>query len=138
MAIEQSNTDRAKGVLSTLEPLIRELHSDEILTPAAEDYKSHSLTFSVEKELHPPVVFVPSSTQSLAKIVGFLYNSDLDFHVRGQGFKSASSSDVLISLLKFKSFEYDSVKKLVAVGVGATWAEVAHKMRDADPQFVGA
>ncbi|KAJ5484200.1 FAD binding domain-containing protein [Penicillium diatomitis] len=136
MAIEQNQTDRAKKVLVALEPLIRELGSDEVLATTADDYKLHSMTFSVERELHPAVVFVPTSTQSLAKMVNFLYASELDFHVRGQGFKSASSSDVLISLLKFKSFEYDPVNKLAVVGVGATWAEVAHKMREADPHFV--
>ncbi|KAE8372282.1 hypothetical protein BDV26DRAFT_286079 [Aspergillus bertholletiae] len=62
-------------------------------------------------QLDPADVFTPTSS--------------LDFNVRGQCFRSPSFRDVLVRLLKFKSFEYDSDKKLATVGVGATWVEVA-------------
>ncbi|KAE8419580.1 hypothetical protein BDV36DRAFT_282212 [Aspergillus pseudocaelatus] len=115
MTVEHDLIDRTKDALILLEPLIKQLDSDDIITPAAEDYARYSTTFSAERDLSPAVVFAPSSTQSLAKIVGFLYNSGLDFN--------------------FKAFEYDPVKKLASIGVGATWGEVAESMRDADAQF---
>lgn len=137
MATEKPQLSKANNLLTILKPLISQLDRADIYFPADEDYALHSATFSAREDLHPAVVFAPSSTGSLAKIVKFLYKSDLDFNIRGQGFRSPSSRDVLLSLLKFKDFEYDQQKKLATVGVGATWVEVAEKMLDADPQFSG-
>ncbi|KAE8417490.1 hypothetical protein BDV36DRAFT_296068 [Aspergillus pseudocaelatus] len=99
-----------------LDPPIKEPDPDDIWTPAGEDYARHSTTLSVERDLHPAVVFAPSLTQSLAKIMGFLYNSSLDFNVRGHGFKPPLFSTVLINILMFKAFEHDPVKNLASVG----------------------
>ncbi|KAE8363464.1 hypothetical protein BDV27DRAFT_158785 [Aspergillus caelatus] len=104
-----------------LDPPIKEPDPDDIWTPAGEDYARHSATLSVERDLHPAVVFAPSLTQSLAKIMGFLYNSSLDFNVRGHGFRSPLFSTVLINILKFKAFQHDPVKNLASVG---HWSDV--------------
>lgn len=130
-----TSAGRVKEVLATLEPLLEQLQSYEVLMLADEDYRLHVSTFSAKKDLEPAVVFVPVGTESLSKIIGFLYKSDLDFHIRGQGFNSPSSRDVLVSLLGFKSFDYDSATKLATVGVGNTWVEVADHMQGADSRY---
>lgn len=65
----------------------------------------------------------------------FLYSSGLDFNVRGHGLKSPSAHDTLISMVNFKDFSYDDEKKLVTIGIGATWSELAIHMEKADPEY---
>ncbi|KAM5377878.1 hypothetical protein ACJZ2D_004782 [Fusarium nematophilum] len=124
-----------KDVLAELEPLTSQLDPGEVITESHQDYGLHVMPFSSKKDLRPSVVLIPSQTESLAKIIKFLYKSGLDFHIRGQGFNSPSARDVLISLLRFTSFEYNSDKKLATIGTGATWIKVAKDMQEADPGF---
>ncbi|KAI1029281.1 hypothetical protein LB504_010717 [Fusarium proliferatum] len=120
-------------ILTLLEPLTRELDSKALITQSHPDYGLHVIPFSTKKDLRPPVVTAPSETEALAKVIGFLYKSKLDFHIRGQGFGSPSAQDVMVSLLRFTSFEYDSTRKLATIGTGATWVKVAKNMQQVDP-----
>ncbi|KAI9146828.1 hypothetical protein HJFPF1_13396 [Paramyrothecium foliicola] len=129
------NNNRADEVIAELQPLISHLSPDELITASHNDYAHHTLPFSVKADLQPAVVLIPTRSESLAKIIHFLYRSDLDFEIRGHGYRSASARDVLISLMGFNSFIYDSVEKSATVGVGLTWLEVARKMRDTDPEM---
>ncbi|KAJ4221071.1 hypothetical protein FSOLCH5_014134 [Fusarium solani] len=122
-------------ILTELEPLTSQLDPKDVITQSHPDYGVHVTTFSTKKDLRPPVVFVPSETEALSKIIRFLYKSKLDFHIRGHGFGSPSAQDVMISLLRFTSFEYDTTRKLATIGTGVTWIEVAKNMREVDPEY---
>lgn len=124
-------------ILTELEPLTSQLDPKDIITQSHPDYGVHVTTFSTKKDIRPPVVFAPSETEALSKIIHFLYKSKLDFHIRGHGFGSPSARDTMISLLRFTSFEYDTTRKLATVGTGATWVEVAKNMREVDPEYSG-
>ncbi|CAN9439734.1 unnamed protein product [Alternaria alternata] len=144
MALKQSQSHalnardkRSAATLHYVQLLISQLDPSEVIEPFHPDYAIHKDTFSTKQELHPAVVFAPNCTESLAQIVSFVYSSKVNFHIRGQGFMSPSSQDVIISMLKFKSFEYDSVRKLATIGTGSTWVEVAESMKEADPQYSG-
>ncbi|CAN9393934.1 unnamed protein product [Alternaria alternata] len=142
MALKQSQSHalnardkRSAATLHYVQLLISQLDPSEVIELFHPDYAIHKDTFSTKQELHPAVVFAPNCTESLAQIVSFVYSSKVNFHIRGQGFMSPSSQDVIISMLKFKSFEYDSVRKLATIGTGSTWVEVAESMKEADPQY---
>lgn len=94
-------------------------------------------SYAAQKNLHPAVVYAPDNVEALSIIVRFLYKSDLDFNIRGRGFKSLSAHDVLISMIKFDRLEYDFSNKLATVGVGQTWAQVAKFMDETDPEYCG-
>ncbi|KAH9895437.1 hypothetical protein F4778DRAFT_272429 [Xylariomycetidae sp. FL2044] len=127
---------KVEETLATLEPLLNLLDPKAIITPSdSSAYKLHAEPYAIQKDLHPAVVLVPDSAASLSMIVGFLYMTNLDFNVRGGGFKSPSARDVIISMKKFDTFEYDSERKLATVGVGAIWAEVAENMARVDPEY---
>ncbi|TDZ16595.1 6-hydroxy-D-nicotine oxidase [Colletotrichum orbiculare MAFF 240422] len=128
-------SDSQSKTRATLEPLIRSLKSGSVLTPVDSAFALHSEPFAVQKQLHPPVVLVPSSVEEVSLIIRFLYKSDLDFAIRGHGFKSPSAKDVVVSMLSFKDIEYDHVKKIANVGASATWSEVVTYMEKADPEY---
>ena len=107
------------SALETLSPLLNTLSPSIVLTPEKDEYRKHSATFAAHKEKHPAVVLAPSTVDEVAKIVEFLYKTGLDFNVRGWGFKGATATDVLISMIRFDNFEYDVEKKVAQVGVGS-------------------
>ncbi|GJC79909.1 hypothetical protein ColLi_02747 [Colletotrichum liriopes] len=124
-------------VLATLQPLIRTLSPEAIITPSDPSYKLHSEPYAIQKQLNPPVVLIPNTVKELSAIVKFLYGSNLDFVIRGHGFKSPSAKHVVVSMLSFKDLGYDSVKKIATVGASATWYEVVSFMEQADPEYSG-
>lgn len=126
---------QTQDILDVLQSLIERTDPSEVLTQGNPEYTAHSAPWAAQNDLHPRVVFAPRSVASLARIVAFLYQTDLDFNVRGHGFKSPSAQDVLISMMNFNGFEYDKDQKLATVGVGATWAEVAKNMEKHDPEY---
>ncbi|KAJ4304769.1 hypothetical protein N0V90_000297 [Kalmusia sp. IMI 367209] len=126
---------KLEQTLAALKPLISTLSSDVVLTSTSPDYTLHSEPFAIQKQLYPSVVLVPATVSELSKIVAYLYKSDLDFAVRGRGFKSPSAEHVVISMIKFDDFEYDHTKKIVTVGVGNTWKDVVTKMEEVDPEY---
>ncbi|KAI8176168.1 6-hydroxy-D-nicotine oxidase [Colletotrichum sp. SAR 10_65] len=121
--------------LQALEPLIQLLSPGSVLTPKDEAYTHHSEPFAIQKQQNPAVVLVPGSVNELSEIVRFLYASDLDFVIRGHGFKSPSAKDVVISMMNFKDISYDPVKKIATVGATATWSEVVTYMDKFDPEY---
>ncbi|GKT59898.1 cysteine desulfurase [Colletotrichum tofieldiae] len=122
-------------VLATLQPLIRTLSPEAIITPSDPSYKLHSEPYAIQKQLNPPVVLVPNTVKELSAIVKYLYGSNLDFVIRGHGFKSPSAKHVVVSMLSFKDLGYDSAKKIATVGASATWYEVVSFMEQADPEY---
>ncbi|KAH9225692.1 hypothetical protein K456DRAFT_1851929 [Colletotrichum gloeosporioides 23] len=121
--------------LQALEPLIQLLSPGSVLTPRDEAYTHHSEPFAIQKQQNPAVVLVPGSVNELSEIVRFLYASNLDFAIRGHGFKSPSARDVVISMMNLKDISYDPVKKIATVGATATWSEVVTYMDKVDPEF---
>lgn len=130
---------KSHTVLAQIAPLLSSLGSNSrYLTPSDDEYTLHSEPFAIQKQEHPAVVLVPSSAADLAKILRFVYTAeDLDFAIRNHGFKSPSARDILISLLDFRSFEYDHAKKLATMGVANTWADVVRSMEVVDPGYCG-
>ncbi|RKK85544.1 hypothetical protein BFJ71_g14142 [Fusarium oxysporum] len=124
-----------EAVLTKLRPLTNQLSPNDLITRDHDDYSRHTATFSANANCQPAVVLIPSCADSLAEMMRFLYKSDLDFHIRGRGFKSPSARDVIVSLLGFTDFDYDAEKKLATVGVGMTWAEAAERMKELDPEY---
>ncbi|PSN59824.1 FAD-binding domain-containing protein [Corynespora cassiicola Philippines] len=123
------------SALETLSPLLKTLSPSIVLTPEKDEYRKHSATFSAHKEKHPAVVLAPSTVDEVATIVEFLYKTGLDFNVRGWGFKGATATDVLISMIRFDNFEYDVEKKVAQVGVGLRWIDVVERMVEVDPEY---
>ena len=129
--------ETVQDTLNLLEPLIQDLSPSCVLTSEDPSYRLHSEPYAIQKQSNPHVVLVPNSVEVLAKILRVLYDSDLDFVVRGHGFKSASAKHVIISMINFKDFTYDSTGKIATVGAGATWVEVVEKMDSVDPGYSG-
>ncbi|KAH7009157.1 hypothetical protein B0J12DRAFT_752280 [Macrophomina phaseolina] len=129
--VAQAKLDQTLFILS---PLIAVLPSSTVLTPTSPTYTLHSEPFAIQKQLHPPVVFVPATVSELSKILAFLYKTGLDFAVRGRGFKSPSAEHVIISMMGFNGFEYNA-EKLITVGVGCSWRDVVERMEEVDPEY---
>ncbi|KAH7064088.1 hypothetical protein BKA63DRAFT_525809 [Paraphoma chrysanthemicola] len=117
-----------------LHDLIKSLKPSEVLTRDSSDYAYHSLAFSAHRERFPSIVFAPESVESLSRIVRELYVSDVDFDIRGHGFKF-NSGCVVVSMVNFNGFEYDRQSKLATIGVGLTWSEVCHELAKVDPEY---
>lgn len=122
------------NLMEVLGDLIRSIKPSEFLTQNEPDYAYHSSTFSAHREQRPSLVFAPESTESLSRIISVLYKTDIDFDIRGHGFKSSSGA-VVVSMINFRDFVYDREKKLATIGVGLTWAEVCEKMTNEDPEY---
>ncbi|KAF6812124.1 cysteine desulfurase [Colletotrichum plurivorum] len=127
--------DADSSILATLGPLIQTLRAGCVVKPEDELYALHSEPFAIQKQQNPQVVLVPESTDELAAILRFLYASDLDFAIRGHGFKSPSAKHVVVSTMSFNDLEYDPVKKIATVGASATWSEVVAYMDKVDPEY---
>jgi hypothetical protein len=110
----------------------------EIINNASPDYAKETSTWDSARNYKPQLLLRPTSIESLAKIVGYLYKTDLDFAVRSKGFGNGSAKDVLISLTAFDDFEYDAENKEVLLGVGQDWASYYRKMEEAAPDMTGA
>lgn len=130
-----THRNEVEAVLTKLKPLTNQLSPNDLITRDHDDYSRHTATFSASANCQPAVVLIPSCADSLAEMMRFLYKSDLDFHIRGRGFKSPSARDVIVSLLGFTDFDYDAEKKLATIGVGMTWAEAAERMKELDPEY---
>ncbi|KAF6822877.1 cysteine desulfurase [Colletotrichum musicola] len=127
--------DADSSIFAILEPLIQTLRSGCVVKPGDELYALHSEPFAIQKQQNPQVVLVPESTDELAAIIRFLYASDLDFAIRGHGFKSPSAKHVVVSTMRFNDLEYDPVKKIATVGASATWSEVVAYMDKVDLEY---
>lgn len=122
--------------LKLLEPLIRDPSPSCVLTSEDPSYRLHSKPYAIQKQSNPHAVLVPDSVEVLAKILRFLYDSDIDLAIRGHGFKSASAKHVLVSMIDFKGFTYDSKEKIATVGAGATWAEVGYSGKQSQSYYM--
>ncbi|KAL4898881.1 hypothetical protein BDW74DRAFT_164353 [Aspergillus multicolor] len=123
--------------LATLRSL---LQTDEIITPGSPDYQPSSQTWAANKHANPSLVIRPTSTEALSKALAYLYTTDLDFAIYGQGFSSASAKDVLVNTSKFNDFRFDAQAEVVTIGAGQTWSDVYRKLAEAAPEYgiVGA
>ncbi|KAH7064370.1 hypothetical protein BKA63DRAFT_608628 [Paraphoma chrysanthemicola] len=117
---------------STLAPLLAQISPDEVVFRDSPSYSSLAAPFTASDDDHPAVVLTPRSTESLVRIVRFLYATDLDFNIRGQGLRKASARDVLISTTHFRDFAYNAETKEVTIGAGYNWIEVVEKLEKVD------
>ncbi|KAL4778088.1 hypothetical protein BJX76DRAFT_366740 [Aspergillus varians] len=116
------------------------MSAEEIITPESPDYQRCVKTWASQKQLHPRVVVRPTSAESLSRAIGYLYSTDLDFAIYGQGFMSPSAHDVVINMAAFNDFHFDKHSELVTVGAGQTWRDVCRKLEEVAPEYgvVGA
>ncbi|KAL4965550.1 FAD-binding oxidoreductase [Aspergillus stella-maris] len=123
--------------LTTLHSL---LQPDEIITPDSPAYQDHSQTWASNKHKFPSLVIRPTSTEALSKALAYLYTTDLDFAIYGQGFSSASARDVLVNTSAFNDFHFDKQSETVTIGAGQTWSDVYTKLAEVAPGYgiVGA
>ncbi|CAG8947181.1 unnamed protein product [Penicillium salamii] len=123
--------------LATIRSLLR---VDEIITPDSPDYLESSQTWAAHKYSKPSVVIRPTSTEALSRALAYLYNTDVDFAIYGQGFSSASAKDVLVNTSAFNDFHFNAQAEVVTVGAGQNWSEVYRKLAEAAPEYgvVGA
>lgn len=124
-----------KQTLAVLQPLLAQLSPACVIKPSDATFKQHSEPFAAQKQLNPSIVLAPDSTVALARVLRFLYQTDLDFVIRNHGFKSPSAEDIIVSLLNFTGFEYDHEKKLATIGVACTWAQAVRHMEKVDPDY---
>ena len=130
-----SSANSPPGYSPAISSLLAELDSDEIVLPQSAEYIASSLPWAAQKDLKPSVVIRPKSVTSLSKVISHLYETDLDFVVRGQGFNSASAKDVMISMGNFDDFEFDRDRRQATVGAGQKWGRVYEKMEEVAPDF---
>lgn len=121
-----------EGHLSALRSF---LHPGEIITPDSPAYLSKAQTWASQKQLNPRLIVRPASTETLSKLVAYLYTTDLDFTIYGHGFMSASAKDVLINMSAFDDFHFDKHSELATLGAGQTWEDVYKKLRNAAPDY---
>lgn len=107
----------------------------EITLPSWDLYVSETSTWAAQKNRKPHAVVRPSSTQSLAKVLAHLATTDLDIAIRGSGFGSASAGDVLVYMVAFNDFEFDSENEIVAIGAGLLWRDHYEKMEQVAPEY---
>lgn len=113
------------------------LDAEEIIEPSSPSYRSESLTWAAQKDLHPRLVVRPTTLKSLSDILAYLSTTPLDFAVRSQGFGSSSAKDVLISMTAFDAFQFDRENEVVTVGAGQTWEGYYKKMEAVAPDYAG-
>jgi FAD/FMN-containing dehydrogenase len=121
----------------TLSLLKSLLPSTSIITPSSPLYPELTSTWAVQKNLHPRLVLQPADVNTLSKIIAYLSSTSLDFAVRGSGYGSASSKDVLISMTGFDEFQWDPELQVVTLGAGLTWRQYYEKMEVATPEYQG-
>lgn len=117
---------------AVLRSLIR---PDEILTPDSPEFQCRAQTWASQKQLNPGLVIRPRSVESLSKTIAYLYSTDLDIGIYGQGFMSASAKDVLVNTSAFNDFHFDQHSELVTIGAGQTWSEVYQKLGEVAPEY---
>lgn len=127
-----SNTDA--NPLAGLQPL---LHADEIITSDSPEYQTSTLTWAAQKYSSPSLVIRPTSVDALSKALAYLYNTNLEFAIYGQGFSSASAKDVLVNTSAFDDFHFDAHSEVVIIGAGQTWANVYQQLREVAPRNGG-
>lgn len=113
------------------------LSPSELIDPSTDQYKSESQTWQAHRNLHPRVLARPESVESLAALIAFLAASDLDWAVRCQGIGDASAKDVLVSLMAFDEFAFDSQQESIVIGAGMTWGKVEKKLEEEAPGYQG-
>ncbi|OQE02730.1 hypothetical protein PENVUL_c039G07906 [Penicillium vulpinum] len=109
------------------------LSSSEIIYPNSPFYRPESSTWALQKDLKPKIIARPCTPSSLAALLSFLSNSNLDWAVRSTGVGSSSASDVLISLSAFDQFEYNAEDQTVIIGAGQSWGQVDRKIEESAP-----
>ena len=129
-----TSIDMAADPLSHIKSLVQ---AEEIIEPSSSSYRSESITWAAQKNLHPRLVVRPKTLESLSSILAYLSKTPLDFAVRSQGFGSSSAKDVLISMTAFDGFEFDRKNEVVTVGAGQTWEDYYKKMEGLAPDYSG-
>jgi FAD/FMN-containing dehydrogenase len=112
---------------------LREAVSGEVLVPGDPAYTDASTTYTGTGE--PVVAVRPRDEASVAAAIRYAVENSLVLSVKsgghsGSGF-GTNSGGVVIDLLPLSSVEVlDAGQRLVRIGAGATWGEVANALRE--------
>ncbi|KIW96534.1 uncharacterized protein Z519_01925, partial [Cladophialophora bantiana CBS 173.52] len=115
--------------------LLALLSPADIVTPESPEYEEQSRTWAVQANKHPRVVVTPKSVEALSRVVSYANTTDLNIGIRCTGIGNATSTDVLISLSAFKSFEFDPHEETVTFGSGHCWGEIDQKLEENAPGY---
>ena len=113
------------------------LSASDIIEPSSSSYRTESLPWAAQKDLHPRLVVRPTTLESLSITLTYLSQTTLDFAIRSQGFGSSSAKDVLISMTAFDGFEFDQENEVLTDGAGQTWEDYYKKMEKVAPDYAG-
>lgn len=107
-----------------------------VLEPSSADFKNHTTPWSLSYDRSPAIAVVPRTLEQLRRTVKYLYDSDLEFAIRGKGVGSASASDVVLSLRSFQDVLFDEASLTVQIGAGLDWGQVDTKLATLAPGHV--
>lgn len=113
------------------------LQPSEIITKDSADYQHSIKTWAYQKQQSPPIVVRPTSVESLSRVVAYLYPTDLDLAIYGQGFMSTSAKDALIITSGFDAFHFDKQSETITIGAGQAWGDVYNKLGTVAPEYGG-
>lgn len=115
------------------------LPADEIITAKSNATEYNRLTsfWDAQNNLSPPIVCAPKTIQSLSVALKYLYSTELDIGIRGNGYRSPPVKDVLVSLTHFDDFAFDADKETVTAGAGQQWTSVFEKIEEVAPEYTG-
>lgn len=109
---------------------------EETLLPNSPQFATHSTPWSASYDRNPSIILVPSTLETLQRVVGCLHDSDIDFAVRGRGCGNSSASDVVVSMRSFDSILFDQASETVLIGAGLSWGEVDERLATLVSNFI--
>ncbi|CEJ86181.1 hypothetical protein VHEMI04031 [[Torrubiella] hemipterigena] len=113
------------------------LSADEIITAKSNVAEYNRLTsfWDAQNNLSPPIVCAPKTIQSLSVALKYLYSTELDIGIRGNGYRSPPVKDVLVSLTHFDDFVFNADEETVTAGAGQQWTSVFEKIDEVAPEY---
>ena len=109
----------------------------EIIDQGSSAYYESSKVYSLGKYQNPTIVLKTGRIEALQKLVPYLYNEDLEFAVRSQGFGNSSAADVLLNMSTFCDVDFDPRNHTLIVGAGQSWDNVYEKLETGAPGYAG-
>ncbi|KAF6838945.1 cysteine desulfurase [Colletotrichum plurivorum] len=120
-----------------MDGLLSLVKDSELITASSNPEKFKELTtfWAAQINIGAKAVVLPSSLESLARVVRYLYDSSLDFAFRGHGHASLPAKDVIVSLENLSDFSYDADSKTMTVGAGLRWSAVYEMIEILAPNY---
>ena len=111
--------------------------STNILQPGSPNYTKNSIPWSLTYETRTATIVIPESETQLARLVKYLYGTELDFAIRSTGCGNATAKDVIINMKAFSEIMYNHADQTIEVGAGTVWSDVDRELASQAPGRVG-